>query len=481
MRPGERVPLLIKILAPVLLLLVLNIHPASVVVQEALGTARNAQTNGQYQDAANQLRLVVAHEPWRVWLWEQIGNEEVNAGRMPQAVDAFTHADAAGHLSPQGRYQLGEVYFQLNNLGAAEAAWQELLAREENVPAELASRTYERMAQLQRSRGDFRAAAETLRAWHAVEPDHAQAAFLLGLHLAVINPAEAVQFLIEASNQDSSLIPTVQAVRQGISTAGESDDPGYSWLMIGRALGSVGQWDLAAEAFGQAVAFSPLYAEAWAFLGEAHFQLGKDGQADLDRAVALDGKSAIVRALLAMHYRQEGNYDLALVHLQAAVDQEPEEPMWEVELGNTWAEKGDLPVALEHFQNAVNLAPKTSLYYQYLARFCVEYDISVQPTGLPAARQAVVLSPDDPGALDVMGWTMVYLEDFATAERFLQQALERDATYALASLHLGQLYLQQQDFDRAYPYIKQASVLGGEGSIGLVAKRLLLRYYNESS
>lgn len=481
MRAGEKVPLLIKILAPVLLLLALNIHPASMVVQEALEAARSAQTNGQHQDAADQLRLVVAHEPWRVWLWEQIGNEELNAGRLQQAVDAFIHADAAGYLSPQGRFQLGEVFFKLNDPRAAEAAFQELLGESVNIPAELASRTYERIAQLQRSRGDFRAAVVTLRAWRAVEPDHAQAVYLLGLHLAVIDPNEAVQFLIQASNLDSSLTPTVQAVRRGISAADESGEPGYSWLMIGRALGSIGQWDLAAEAFKQAVASSPLYAEAWAFLGEAQFQLGKNGQADLNRAVTLDEKSTVVRALLAMHYRQEGNFDLALVHLQAVADQEPEEPMWEVELGNTWAENGDLPIALEHFQKAVSLAPQTSLYYQYLARFCVEYDMRVQSTGLPAARQAVVLSPDDPGALDAMGWTMVYLEDFATAERFLQKALERDATSALVSLHLGQLYLQQQDFKRAYPYIKQASVLDREGSVGLVAKRLLLRYYNESS
>ncbi|MBE0699161.1 MAG: tetratricopeptide repeat protein, partial [Anaerolineaceae bacterium] len=69
--------------------------------------------------------------------------------------------------------------------------------------------------------------------------------------------------------------------------------------------------------------------------------------------------------------------------------------------GNTWAEKGDLLVALEHFQKATTLDPQNSLYWQYLARFTVDYSVNVRFIGLPAARQAVVLAPNDPAALDV--------------------------------------------------------------------------------
>jgi len=79
--------------------------------------------------------------------------------------------------------------------------------------------------------------------------------------------------------------------------------------------------------------------------------------------------------------------------------------------------------------------------------------------------------------LDVMGWTMVYLEDYASAERFLRQAVERNTSYALAYLHLGQLCLQQNDLEHAHPYLDRAMSLDGDGSIGLVAERLLRQYY----
>jgi tetratricopeptide (TPR) repeat protein len=481
MQPGERISLFFKIITPLFLLVLFSATPSSYSISAGLREARSAHDNGLHQQAAQALRQVLLHEPWRVRLWEQVGREEQDAARLPQAIEALNRAAAAASLSPVGQYQLGEAYLEQKNANGAEACWQALLRKEKDLPEDLAVRTYESLAQLQRSRGKFGAALETLRAWHSADPKNPHATFLLGLQLSVVQPAEAVSLLVEASAQEPSFTPVVQKIRTGINIASESGDPGYSWLVIGRGLANAGQWDLAAEAFRQALAAAPDYAEAWAFQGEAKFHLGKDGQADLDRALALNEKSVVVRALLALNYRRQGKYDLALKNLEKAAAYEPEEPMWEVELGNTWAEQGDLPVALEHFQKATALAPQNSLYWQALAKFAVDYSVNVSTIGLPAARQAIVLAPDDPAALDVMGWTMVSLSDYATAERFLQQAVNRDATYTLALLHLGQLYLQEQNLDRAYPYLKRASLLAGEDTVGLVAKRLLLRYFSEGS
>ncbi len=479
MSPRKDASSLLKIFLPLIVLVLFSAYPASYAVREGMREARAARSNGQPENMANSLRQVLEHEPWRVWLWEQIGGEELEAARLPEAVAAFRQAEAADSLSPQGRYLLGEAYFQQKQMLAAQETWQSLLQEGEDTPHAVAVRAYERLARLQREQGDFPAAVETLRAWHASEPASPRVAFELGLHLSVLEPAEALRLLVDAADQDSSLTPTVQKIRTAINLAGETGDQGYGWLVIGRALGSAGEWDLAAEAFRRAASVSPEYAEAWAFLGEALFQQGKDGQAELDRALALDGNSTLVRALLALQYRREEKYDLALDNLKSAADQEPSEPMWQIELGYTWAEKGDLPAALEHFETAARLAPGASIYWQYLANFSVAYGINVSDVGLPAARQAVVLSPDDPGALDAMGWTMVALADYASAERFLQQAVEKDATCTPALLHLGQLYLQEQKTDRAYSYLKRAALLSGEDSIGLIAKRLLLQYYGE--
>jgi len=70
------------------------------------------------------------------------------------------------------------------------------------------------------------------------------------------------------------------------------------------------------------------------------------------------------------------------------------------------------------------------------------------------------------------------LEDMVSAERFLQQAVDKDASSAAAQLHLGQLYLQENQPEKAYPHLKLASQLAGsDGSTRTLANRLLVRYF----
>lgn len=481
MQPAERVSLIFKITFPLIILILFSANPRSYAVVNGLRDSRIAQENQRPEETAANLRQVILREPWRIWLWEEVGFAEYQAANLHEAEYSFLQAKQAGALSPQGYFQLGEVYALQKNIRAAEETWQLLLREKKPLPPDLANRTYDRLVQLQSTRGDFRLAVTTLQAWHVAEPTNPQVSFLLGLHLSIFDPDQALPFLLEASDADPVYTATVQKIRRGIGQAREGDDPGYGWLMVGRGLGSAGYWDLAREAFQRSVEASPEYAEAWAFLGEARFQTMMDGQAQFERALVLNPDSVIVRAILGLHFRRLGNYDLALKYLLAVALQEPDEPMWQVELANTWADKGDLPVALGYFQKAVDLAPGTSQYWQYLARFSVEYDVSVRTIGLPAARQAVILAPQDSNALDVMGWTMVYLGDYISAERFLQEAIEQDPANTLTLLHLGQLYIQKQEMARGYPYLKRASLLSGEDSIGLIARRLLLRYYNEGS
>lgn len=474
MHLGERLSLFLKICLPLIFLVAISAYPRSYAVADALRAAQSAQSMGLHQAAASALRQVLENEPWRSPLWETLGREELASGRLPEAIAALKRADQAGSLSPDGRFQLGEAYLQQGDTALAEATWQALLKTE--GPS---GRVYARLAQVQGAHRDYPAVLATLRGWHSLAPDDVHVTYLLGLNLTAQQPDQALPLLLEAAQQDASYSADVQTLRNGLGLAANASDPAYGWVMIGRALASIEQWGLAAVTFQKAVKISPQYAEGWAFLGEARYHLDGTGKTELNRALALNQQSPVVQALLALFWRRQGAPDKALPYLEAIARQEPKEPTWQVEIGNTLVEAGDLELARAAFQQAVDLAPQQAVYYQYLARFSIEYNVDVRDVGLPAARQAILIAPDDPGSLDAMGWTMATLGDAASAERFLQRAVDKDATYALALLHLGQLYLQQQDAEKAHPYLKRAASLAGDNPTGMVARRLLQRYYGE--
>ena len=475
MQLGDRLSTILKILLPLLVLVVLSAQPASLEVNGALRKAQAAISSGQHAAAAEHLRTALGREPWRLELWEAIAREEQQAGRLEQAAQAYRQAQEVGKLSAIGKQNLAEVYLLLGQTDSALAAWSEVI-RQQGPSAQV----YEQMAQTYRQRGDLEAAVKTLRAWRAFDPASPRAAYLLGLHLSVSEPDEALRLLVESARADASYTASVQALRNGISQAQIAENSAYGWLMIGRALGSTDQWDLAERAFTQAVEGAPEYAEAWAFLGEARAHTGGTGRPELDRARTLAPDSIVVRALMAVHWRRQGDPDRALEELKVVASQEPGEPVWMVEMGNTMVEKGDLVEARTYYQKAIELAPDIPAYWVTLAYYSAQYSDDVRNVGIPAARQAILLAPNDPTALDAMGLALMTVGDLASAERFLQRALEKDASYALAHLHLGQLYLQRQDTRGAYPYLRGAKNLASGSQAAEIAGRLLQRYYGET-
>lgn len=489
MRLFERISPVLKILLILFLALLLNVSPASKAVENGLRKARIAQETGFALAEAEGLRQAVLREPWRTDLWEVLGRAEYMAGQYEPALTSLQTALQHNALSAEGRFLMGELYLQADDAPAAEAAWLAVVGStctdsQKAVTPELLSRAYDRLVTLRSSQEDYSGAVRLLRDWQNSSAAGARSAYLLGLHLTITSPEEAEPLLIEAARLDGAYGDRVQALRSGLALYAYTDQPAYGWLMIGRALGSIDQWTFAEQAFRKSIEIAPGYAEAWAFLSEARTHTGGSGVPEMQRALALSSGSPVVNALNALALRRQARYEEALTFLQAVANQEPEEPFWLVEIANTLVEQSDLMGALEYFQQAAALDPGNPAYWRTLAMFSVDYNVDIRGVGLEAARQAVMLAPEDAAALDVMGWALVNLDDSATGERFLQQALEVNPAYVPANLHLAQIYLRRQQSGNAYPYLKQAAQpnSGSDQSISAAAdtaRRLLQQYFGE--
>lgn len=466
MEAQERFQLIALMVLPVIVLVGLAVKPYPVAVTEAWDQWRLAETHNRPAAAALHLERVLAWMPWQTQLWEEVGQAKFAAGDWEGAIAAFERARADDQLSVDGHFLLADALKQTERLDEAHQIWQALLEKP-GLTGDHFRRLSEELAAF-----DPAMAAGVYRRWADREPDNARVHYRLGMFTMIDDPQQGLEQLTRAANLESRYRPAEEQIRAVLDEYSHTDEP-IRLVALGRLFGSLGEWILAERAFERAVTVAPNWADGWAFLGEAKQNLGKDGLVELEQAVRLDPESVLTRALMALYWRRQGRPENSLEHLREAAALEPENAVWQIELGYACELTGDLHSASEHYQKAVVLEPENPKTWQALAVFSAQNQLDLHGTGLPAARQAYLLAPNDPVAADLLAWIFYLLEDFDSAERFLQQALQQAPDLASAHLHRAQLLLAKENVDQAADHLAEAVRLDPDGAVGQLARRLL--------
>jgi tetratricopeptide (TPR) repeat protein len=449
-------------------LLTLILTPRPIDGYLELRSANRYDVEGNEAAAAQAYASAARRIPWMPSLWEKAGVKAMEDGDVENAIACLNKAVERHAISGRGWLTLGTAFQKRGELSLAVKAW------EQAVPL---AQAYNNLASAQRSMGDFAAAIENWRASIALEPGNASAHYTLGLLLAATMPEQGLPELMQAVNLSPDLDIPVQSLRSALNTAFISDDRAYQFLVSGRALGALGEWDLAVEAFRNAIAKRSNYAEAWAWLGEAKQQQGQDGGPEIHQALTFGPQSAMVQGLYGMYLQRQGQPEAALAAFQKAADLEPEDPGWQMALGSASEQTGDLVAAYEYYLRAVELAPVDASTCRALVTFSVINDVDVAGTGLPAANKLVGLAPDDWQSYDLAGQAEFLLEDYTAAEIYLKRAVQMSPTQAAPALHLGLVYMQTGDRNSAYAYLNLARTFDPNGSYGWQAGRLLEQYF----
>ena len=452
------VPATILVLAAALLI------PIVLTGYAELERAEHEFQAGNYAASVESYEKSARMLPWRDDLWEKAGISAANLGRAEDAIDFFGRAPA---LSPQGSMLLGYSYYGVGDTSSAIRA----------LEASQLSLAYKLLAHIHGQQKDWTAEQKALEAQLGLDDGDPYAHYRLGLILSLFEPGQSLPHLMRASSLDPEFDPAVQTMRAALNVSATQPDRSSQMVTIGRALGLVRDWELSFLAFESAVQADAESAEAWAWLGEAKQQLGRDGRVELDQAVRLDHTSVIVRALRGLYWYRQQKYEQMLAEYLLAAEYEPSNPAWMAELGNAYTLNGDLAEALVAYQKAIELAPDEATYWRLLAVFCAENGVHVEDLGLPAALKAVELKPDDRFTLDTLGWLYLSTGRFATAEQTLLDVLNKYPDHYSANIHLAMTYLAQGNREAAYEhlvYVRDADV---DGSDGLFAKQLLAKYF----
>ncbi len=398
---------------------------------------------GHYQQAVRLL-------PWRSDLWEKAGIAEYANKNYPTAIALLNRPSK---LTEQGWVALGNSYSNMGEMPSALRVYQEGLRFYDSASL------YAGLAFIYRAQKDWPAERNALQNQIRLDISDAYSHYRLGLLLTFLAPEQALTELTFASSLDPETDSAVQTLRAALNLSATQPNASEQMLTIGRALGLVQEWDLSLAAFEKAIELDGENAEAWAWLGEAKQQLGQDGSVELDRALTLDHKSIIVRALRGLHWNRLGKYEQMRAEYALAAEFDPTNPAWQASLGDAYLKLGDLASALAAYQKAAELAPTDPTYWRLLANFCAENGVHVEDIGLPAAQNAAQLAPNDPFTLDALGWSYLSSGRYANAEQILLDVIARYPNYFPAYIHLAMTHLAQGNRAAAFnqlTYVRDA-------------------------
>lgn len=437
----------------ILILLVLAIFAP--VIASGYSELEKATTAQSYPEIAKHYWSAAQRIPWRPDGYELAGHAYYHAQEYAQADASYQKAFQRDALSPDGWVAWGDVQYLQDDHQRATEIWEQGL-----VQFNPSEKLYSRLSQTYKENGDYSKAADYLDKYVTLHLDDASAHYRLGLLLTLSDPNRAASELINASQLDPQFDPAVETLRSALNLASLSDSASNRLVLTGRGLGLVQEWELARAAFESAVQEDETNAEAWAWLGEAKQQSQQDGTAEIDRAYKLDPSSSTVRGLRGLSFQRAGNFRNALTEFEAAASLDGTNPAWQISIGETYSKLGDLIRALGAYQAATTLVPEDAGYWRLLAIFCAQNNVNVRDVGVPAAQKAVVLTEGDVSSLDLLGWLLLLDARYAESEQMLLRALELDPQHASAHLHLGMLYLEQDNRASAYPHFVNARDLG---------------------
>ena len=417
---------------------------------------RKAESATSYIAAAEHYQTAAGRLPWRSDLYELAGHHYYYAEEYPLAEAAYEKANNRNALSPDGWVAWGDVVYLNGDPERGAEIWVEGLEKPDS-----SEKLYSRLAQTYQENANYSKAAQYLQLYVDKFPDDASAHYRLGLLLTLTDPNQAGAELISASQLDLQFDPAVQTLRTALNLSTLSESLSQQKVVIGRGLGLVNEWELALVIFEEATQIDANNAEAWAWLAEASQVSGSDEALKyLDRALGLDPNSSVVRGLRGLYFQRIGNHRESLIEYQAAARLDPENPVWYVSIGEEFIKVGDLIRALEAYQYTTVLEPENAEYWRLLASFCGQNSTNVRDVGVPAAREAVQLQPNDAVMLDVLGWLLVLDGRLNEAEGKLLEALAIDPQLSSVHFHLGLLYLQRDNRQLMFDHLVQARDLG---------------------
>ncbi|MDO9088086.1 MAG: hypothetical protein Q7U53_17905 [Anaerolineaceae bacterium] len=450
------------IILPLIVAISMDLTPYSKSIESFWQQLNQNKNTTQSNIWTENAFVILRHQPWQSPLWQQLAEDQYKQNDFLGSIYSFKQVEILQPLSAKQKIMLGNALWNTNQLEDAYSTWQGILE-----VSDIKEDDFQELVQIQQSANDWYGAYLTLLKWQQLFPESTEMVTPLLLSQVIFDPSAAQKTLLSIKNGK------LQTISGDLELILENENPVYQLILAGNIFSKINQWNYAVVAYANATRLDPEYAEGWAFYGNALTNTGENGYFALEKALTLSPQSKIARAYLASYWRSQNDIVKSLEIYQSLTDEEPDQPVWQQELGNTYISSGNLDKALQAFINAVEVDPSNAYNWITLARFCGDFRIEIQAIGLPAARQALIIDDQNWEANDVIGWLFLLLDDYTSAERFLTLAYEIAPESDIVNLHLGQLFVLQDKKELAAYFLNRSIEFSESKEIIRLARNFL--------
>ncbi|HEY5212995.1 MAG TPA: tetratricopeptide repeat protein [Acidobacteriaceae bacterium] len=329
-------------------------------------------TAGRYPQAEEDLSRAVAADPTNWKLWNNLGVVRIQLGESESAIKAFERARRLAPQEASAYFDLGFAYMKTSDYEKALEAYRGGLARNPNDV--VANQNY---AFLLTRDGDFRDAVEPLKRLKSLQPDD------------VPTRATLIEMYLKAGMKNEGEDETGQLLSAHLATMQEE-------LSLAQLLLGDGEGNAAAEVLSDAKATWPDAAEPHGDLGLLLMrrQQYEAAVGELGRAAQLDPSSAKFALGLGEALLRWRHDTIALQYLLAVQDRFQQLPLYNFELGLSYYYLTRFADALPKFESVAQNASKSS-QVQYLLGGTYQA-LGQLDKAEQCFREAIALKPDEP-------------------------------------------------------------------------------------
>jgi tetratricopeptide (TPR) repeat protein len=464
---SRRAGLVLLIVALGVLLLSLTPYPHASTRAKRQAEAHRAA--GGYSTALAAYDQAAHLAPYDPQAWQRMGEVYLLQGRFLEASTAFHEARLRGG-GLEAMLGLGESYAGRGDWAAAIRTWLDAQSLAPDEPG-----VYLALGQGALAQGRFDGAEGYLKRALELEPAPdvaARAHSLLGQLLIASDPKDAALHFKQAGDEEMLAL---------LDAADAENNPTRRQILLGAAFLQRSALTLARRSFELATAKGSdsggqrERAAARAYLGHSLDLMGETVAARemLEEALDLEPESALALFFLGQHHMQVGNTAMAQDAFWQALHLDPENAALQVAMGETFVEEGDYASAQEWYEAAVDTAPDDLGFRLVLTRFFLDHLYQVEESGLPSAREAVDLAPENALTYDMLGWAHFLSGNAADSQEALLEALALEPRLISAHYHLGQVYASTGQRTLARQHLQRAIDLDTEGYYRRQAEGLL--------